>query len=93
LWFFNDVPASIVGDNVAFVNNFANASKRMCYVDVPMDALLAGSDTIFGKSQPFYTYICETDDTTIYMLVQALSAITTPKSGGIFRFCLNTVQL
>jgi len=93
LWLFNDIPTGIVGDNVAYVNNFANASKRMCDVEVILGALLAGSDCVFGKSQPFYTYVCDTDDTTIYMLVQVLNAVVAPKSAGSFNFCLNTVQV
>lgn len=94
-WLFNDIPSGIVGDNVAYINSFANADKRCAcaYFDCTFDALLAGSDCLIGKFQPNAEYVCATGSKAVYVLVQTLSAITTPKSAGVFKFYWNVVKI
>lgn len=93
-WLFTDVPSGIVGDNVAYINSFANADKRCAcaYFDCTFDALLAGSDCVIGKFQPNAEYVCAASSTSMYILVQTLSAITAPKSAGVFKFYFNVVK-
>lgn len=95
VWLFNDTPAGIVGDNVAYVNSFANADKRMAcaYFDCTFDALLAGSDTVIGKCQPNAEYVCATASKNMYALIQTTSAITSPASAGVFKFYFNILKV
>lgn len=95
VWLFNDIPAGIVGDNVAYVNSFANADKRMAcaYFDCTFDALLAGSDTVIGKCQPNAEYVCTTASKNMYALIQTTSAITSPASAGVFKFYFNVLKV
>jgi len=91
LWFFNDVPTGLVGDNVAHVNTYANSSKRCFYIDVTFDALLAGSDTVFGQTSPLFNeYV--TIATSLYCIVQTLSAFT-PTSGGKIKISLSLIKI
>lgn len=94
-WLFTQVPSGIAGDNVAYVNTFANADKRCAcgYFDMVFDPLLAGSDCLIGKYQPNTEYVCDPADTSIYVLIQTLTAITAPKSAGVFKFSFNVVKV
>jgi len=71
-----------------------NKNKRLGsgYFDVIFDSLLAGSDTIIGRSQPLYEYNCAGGN-NIYMLFQTLSTITTPKANGSFNIIMNVLKL
>lgn len=93
-WLYTEVPSGVVGDNVALVNSFANADKRnaCAYFDCTFDALLAGSDTIIGKSQPSAQYVCDLTDVNLYFLVQTLT-VGTPISEGGFMFNFNVIKL
>lgn len=93
-WLFNDIPTGIVGDNVAYVNSFSNADKRMAcgYFDCTFDPLLGGSDCVIGKYQPNTEYVCATASKNMYILVQTLTAVSTPKSAGVFKFYFNVVK-
>lgn len=95
IWLFNATPSGIVGDNVAFTNLVANASKRVGsgYVDVPLNALLTGSDSIVGVASPAASFKCATSDTTIYALVQTLGAATAPTSAGIINMKFTVINL
>jgi hypothetical protein len=91
LWFFNDTPSNIVGDNVPYINSYVNSSKRCFRVDVEFDALLAGSDTVFGQSEALFNeYI--TTGTSMYCLVQTLSAFI-PTSGGKIKISLSLLKI
>ena len=80
LWFYNAAPTNIANDNAAHVNYYADKATRLFYIDVNMDALLAGSDEIIGVTLPLYeAYNCAA--TSLFVLVQALTGFT-PTSGG-----------
>lgn len=91
-WFYNTVPSALVGDNVAFINSYANASKRCFYVDVTFDTLLAGSDTVIGSVELSKEYVTALADKNIYALIQTLSAFT-PTSGGKIYSALSVLKL
>jgi hypothetical protein len=91
-WFYNTVPTSLVGDNIPFVNSYVNASKRCFYVDVTFDALLAGSDTVIGSVELSKEYVTALADTSMYALIQTLSAFT-PTSGGKIYSALSVLKL
>jgi hypothetical protein len=97
LWLYHTVPTSIVGDNVAHVSLIANHDKRNStqYVDVLFDALLAGSDVVFARpSSPVsIEFVAAAASKNMYVVMQTLSAVTTPKSGGIFYFNINAIKL
>jgi hypothetical protein len=89
LWFFNDTPTGIVNDNAPYTNSYANSSKRVFYVDITFDALLAGSDTVFGQSFPIFNeYVAQ----NLYCLIQTLTAFT-PTSGGKIKISLSCVKI
>ena len=92
LWFFNETPTSIVGDHVAYVNNYANSSKRCFYVDVTFDPLLAGSDTVFGETLPLFNEYVTSTSTSIYCLIQTLSSFT-PTASGKIKISLSLIKL
>ena len=91
LWLFNAAPEGIQNDNAAYVNSWANRTKRIGYVDVTFDPLLGASDTIIGKASPAMEYNCAA--TSIFVLFQTLSAVTSPKSGGVLYVKFNAIQL
>lgn len=91
-WFYNDTPTGIVGDHVAFVNSYANASKRCFYIDLTFDSLLAGSDTVFGQVKLSDEYIAKSTGKDIYALIQALTSFV-PTSGGKITTSLSVVKL
>ena len=93
-WMFNDIPTGIVNDNAPYVNSFANADKRCAcgYFDCTFDPLLGGSDCVIGKYQPNTEYVCATASKNMYILVQTLTAVSTPKSAGVFKFYFNVVK-
>ena len=93
LWLFNALPSGSVGDNVAFVNNWANRTKRIGYVDVEMGALLAGSDSIIGQVTTYILFDCTTSSTSLFLLHQTLSAVTSPKSAGAFNYTFKVLQI
>lgn len=79
-YFFKDTPSSITADNAAMTITYANSSKRCFYVDLTLDSLIAGSDTIFGEALAlFYEYT--TAATSLYFTVQTNTGFT-PTSGG-----------
>ena len=83
LWFFSKEPSLTVGDNIAYINNYANAEASDFYLDVVFDALLAGSDMVYGKIQPSPAIPYSAEDKNLYCLIQTIAAITTPPSGGL----------
>ena len=91
-WFYNSLPAVLQGDNDAFVNLYANSTKRCFYVDVTFDALLAGSDTVIGSVELSKEYVTALADTSMYALIQTLSAFT-PTSGGKIYSALSVLKL
>lgn len=93
LWLFNALPSGSVGDNVAFVNNWANRTKRVGYIDVEMGALLAGSDSIIGQVASYVLFDCATASTSLFLLHQTLGAATSPKSAGTFNYTFKVLQL
>lgn len=95
IWLFNDIPSGIVGDNVAYINSFVNANKRAGsgYIDIVFDALLTGSDCVIGVAQPTCEYICKSTSKDLYILIQVITAITTPESSGIFNFTFNVIKM
>ena len=83
LWFFNATPANIANDNAAFVHYYADKAKRLFYIDVNMNALLAGSDVIVGVTLPlFESYNCAA--TSLFVLVQALTGFTPTSAGKLY---------
>ena len=91
-WFYNDTPSGMVGDHVAFVNSYANASKRCFYIDLTFDPLLAGSDTVFGQVKLSDEYITKATGKYLYGLIQTLTSWT-PTSGGKITTSLSVVKL
>lgn len=85
---FNDVPSGLVGDNVAFVDSFSNATKRTgnAYFKITFDAVWGGSSRILGKVALMDGYVCKTTLKDLYMVVTSDEIIVAPKSGGSFKF-------
>ena len=96
LWLFNDVPSNIAGDHSAFVNYNADKLKRtgMAYIDVVFDARLGESDTVIGHVtlSPARQYACKEGSSNIYFLLQTLSAVAAPASGGVFNLFFSVTR-
>lgn len=95
IWLFNATPSGIVGDNVAFTTLVANASKMVgsAYIDVPLNALLTGSDCIVGMVSPAVSFRCASGDTSLYLLIQTLGAATAPTSAGVINIKFTVMQI
>lgn len=95
VWLLNAVPTGVVGDNVAFIINFTDASKRLAvpYIDVTFNTLLVGSDSVIGKVDTEIQYVCTSTDTNLYVLLQTLSTVVAPKSAGVFQLDINVLKL
>lgn len=91
LWFFNEAPINIVGDHVAYINEYANSSKRCFYIDVTFDPLLAGSDTVFAQTLPLFNEYVTTNK-SIYCLIQTLSSFT-PTASGKIKISLSLIKI
>lgn len=91
-WFYNDTPTGIVGDHIAFVNSYDNASKRCFYIDLTFDSLLAGSDTVFGQVKLSDEYVTKVTGKDLYSLIQTLTSWV-PTSGGKITTSLSVVKL
>lgn len=91
IYFFRDTPANITADNVAMTLSYANSSKRSFYIDVVLDSLVAGSDSIFGQTLDLSTeYACLA--TSMYFTIQTNSAFT-PTSGGKIKVIVSSLKL
>lgn len=82
LWFSASEPKLTVGDNIAYVNNYANAGVSDFYVNIVFDALLASSDMVYGQVLPAQPMPYSTEDKTLYCLIQSIDGALTPTSGG-----------
>lgn len=85
LWFFSSNPTLILGDNIAYLNKYANAEANDFYVDIVFDAQLSGSDMVYGKALPIVPMPFGSTTTTLYCLIQSIDGATTPSSGGKIR--------
>ena len=94
-WLYNAIPSSIANDNGIFVMDFTNKNIRIGsgYFDVIFDAQLAGSSSILGHTQPLYEYVCATNNSSIYFMLQTLSSITAPNANGNFNISMNVLKL
>ena len=91
IYFFRDTPTSITADNVAMTIAYANSSKRSFYIDITLDPLVTGSDTIFGQTLDLSTeYACLA--TSMYFTVQTNSAFT-PTSGGKIKVIVSALKV
>lgn len=91
LYFFRDTPSSITADNVPMTISYANSSKRSFYIDITLDPLVAGSDTIFGQTLDLSTeYACLA--TSMYFTVQTNTAFT-PTSGGKIKVIVSALKV
>lgn len=90
VWLFNETPTGIIGDNVAFVNAYADKDKRIGYIDVEMDALLGSSTSVIGQVSVIKEYKCA--DTSLFALVQTITGFT-PTSAGKLDIMFNVLKL
>lgn len=90
LWIYNVSPAVPLGDNVAFVNSYADKNSLLFFIDVLMEDLLAGSDSVIGITSIAKEYI--TVNKKLYIVPQTISAIT-PTSGGKLNITLTSLKL
>ena len=93
LWLYNATPATLTNDNAAMLLDWDDRAKRLGYVDVTFDAVVGASDMVMGKASPMYQFVCASGSTSLYGLVQTLSAVTDPANAGVFNIILHIVQL
>jgi hypothetical protein len=91
-WFYNAAPAAVLGDNVPFVNEYADKGKLLFYVDITMNALLANSTSVIGQIDLCQQYQTSSTSKSLYVMVQAISDFT-PTSGGKINLTLSTLKL
>jgi hypothetical protein len=94
LWLFNAIPTGVVGDNVAYVSLIGDAGARNAcpYIDITFDALLTNATSVIGKAHPDVEYVCAATSTDLYAILQSVDAVSTPKSGAIFKLSLNIAR-
>ena len=90
LWVYNAAPATPLGDNAAFVNAYADKNKLLYFVDVDMEALNAGSDSVVGIASVAKEYVTATG--SLFVVPQSISAVT-PTSGGKVNISLSALKL
>ena len=91
VWLYREQPTTLLGDNVAFVNSYSDKNKLIGFIDVTMEALLTGSDSVVGQaSSVMKQYTCA--DTSLFIALQTIDAVT-PTSGGKFNITLNVLKL
>lgn len=86
LWFYNALP-TVVADNAAFVELYANKDKFLFSADVTMGQLLAGSDMVSGTRSAVESFA--TVGTDIYCIIQTVTGFS-PTSGGKINVTLHT---
>jgi len=89
---FKTSPAGIVGDNVAYVDDFSNSDNYVGEITVSIGAAL-GSAMVKGKTEAFTEFLCAAGSRNLYGLMRVTGAVVTPKSGGVFNWYLNILQL
>ena len=92
IWFLNDTPSGMVGDNAPFINSYANATKRAFYQDMTFDALLPGSDTVISIQDITKEFVAATGLKTMGFVIQTLSAFT-PIANGKITISLSVLKL
>ena len=91
IYFFRDIPSGITADNVPMTIAYANSSKRSFYIDVVLDSLVAGSDSVFGQTLDLSTeYACLA--TSMYFTIQTNTAFT-PTSGGKIKVIVSSLKV
>jgi hypothetical protein len=93
VWMFKSAPVYFTGDNDAFVIKWSNDMNAVPYVEVTMDALLTGSDIVVGTASPEAIFVCDAAADDMYILLEAVEAITSPASEADFRITFNVTQL
>jgi len=90
LWLYNEAPALVSGDNTAFLISYADRDKLMFFVDVEMQALETGSDSVVGYITMEKGYNCA--DFSLFGRLQT-KTIFTPTSGGKINISLYAIKL
>jgi len=93
LWLYNATPTTLTNDNAAMLLDWDDRAKRLGYVDVTFDAVVGASDMVMGKASPMYQFVCASGSTSLFGLVQTLSAVTNPANAGVFNIILHIAQL
>lgn len=93
LYVYNDTPTALVGDNVPFVLDVADISKRVGKITVTMDALVNSSEVSYGQDASFLPYQCASTLRTLKGVLLIGGAIVAPETAGLFTISLTvTIQ-
>ena len=92
IWLYNSTPSVIPNDNEVFNHAYADAEKRLFYVDVTFSSQMGTSDTIVGISEPL-SFLKAADTTKDIKLLIFTQSVFTPTSGGKIKITGTFLQL
>lgn len=92
IWLYNDTPSVIPADNAAFSHAYADAEKRLFYVDVTFSQQMGTSDTVIGVSEPLF-FLKATDNSKDIKVLIFTQSVFTPTSGGKIKITGTFMQL
>ena len=90
LWLYNEAPALVSGDNAAFLTSYADRDKLIFFVDVEMQTLETGSDSVVGYVTLAEGYKCA--DTSLFGRLET-KTVFTPTSGGKINVSLSAIKI
>lgn len=89
-YLYNELPSSLVGDNVPFVLDTANRLKRVAKIDVTIDAVENASTIAWGQSELFLQYQTLATSKKLYAAFKVGEAVVAPESEGLFTVAITT---
>jgi hypothetical protein len=90
LYLYNAAPATILGDNVAYVDAYADKNSQLFFVDVEMEAA-AGSDSAIGQASVIKQFNTVAGN-KLYGVLTTQSVVT-PESEGKINVILSGLKL
>ncbi len=90
LYLYNAVPVTILGDNVAYVDAYADKNSQLFFVDIEMEAA-AGSDSAIGQASVIKQFNTVAGN-KLYGVLTTQSVVT-PESEGKINVILSGLKL
>jgi hypothetical protein len=89
-YLYNELPSSLVGDNLPFVLDTANRLKRVAKVSVTIDAIENSSTIAWGQQEILIPYQCIPGSKLLYAAFKVGGAVVAPENAGLFTIALMT---
>lgn len=90
---YNDIPATILGDNVPFVLDTTNVLKRNGYIEMELKPVINSAAVVSCTAVPFMSFKANNNSKKMYAILLSGGAVVAPESAGKFTVVLNVTQL